>query len=166
MLSDAATVSLAPHFGEKEIVVARIANLVGAITANVYMLLIIAMFTARILGWLETGRWIGIVSSLILIPLIYLLVVGLKTDRRMIYFVWLVLMILFSLFELIFDDILKVDFRSVQWAVVPYVMFFFAATGGMIGVAAQAGKRWTILTYVIFLIMAVLAFVQRGITGL
>ena len=149
-----------------EVVLARIANLVGAITANVYMLLIIAIFTARILGWFEIGHWIGIASSLVLSPLIYLFVVGLKTDRRMIYFVWLVLMILFSLFELIFDDILKVDFRSVQWAVIPYVMFFFAATGGMIGVAMQAGKPWTRLTCIMFLIMAVLAFVQRGITGL
>jgi len=146
--------------------VARIANLVGAITANVYMLLIIAMFIARILGWFEIGRWIGIVSSLVLIPLIYLFLVGLETDRRMIYFVWLGLMILFSLFELIVDDILRVDFRSVQRAVIPYVIFFFAATGGMIGVARQAGKAWSIVTYVIFLIMAVLAFVQRGITGL
>jgi len=146
--------------------VARIANLIGAITANVYMLLIIAMFAARILGWLEIGRWVGIASSLVLIPLIYLFIVGVKTDRRMIYFVWLTLMILFALFELIVDDILKVDFRSVQRAVVPYVMFFFAATGGMIGVAAQAGKPWSIVTSVVFLIMAVLAFVQRGITGL
>jgi hypothetical protein len=144
----------------------RIANFIGAITAIVYMLLIIAVFVARILGWFETGRWIGIVSSLVLIPLIYLFVVGLKTDRRMIYFVWLVLMILFSLFELIVDSILEVDFRNVQWAVVPYVMFFFAATGGMIGVAAQAGKLWSIVTSAIFLIMAVLAFVQRAITGL
>ena len=46
-------------------------------------------------------------------------------------------MILFALFELIVDQILRVDFRSMQWAVIPYVMFFFAATGGMIGVAAQ-----------------------------
>jgi hypothetical protein len=130
------------------------------------MLLIIAMFTARILGWLEIGRWIGISSSLVIIPLIYLFVVGLKTNRRMIYFGWLVLMILFALFELIFDDILKVNFRNVQWAVIPYVMFFFAATGGMVGVAMQAGKPWTRMTCVMFLIMAVLAFVQRGITGL
>ena len=149
-----------------EVVVARIANLIGAITANVYMFLIIAMFAARILGWLEIGRWVGIASSLVLIPLIYLFIVGFKTDRRMIYFVWLTLMILFTLFELIVDDILKVDFRSVQRAVVPYVMFFFAATGGMIGVAAQAGKPWSIVTSVVFLIMAVIAFVQRGITGL
>jgi hypothetical protein len=145
---------------------ARTANLVGAIAASVYMLLIIAMFTARIFGWLEIVLWIGITSSLVIIPLIYLVVVGLKTDRRMIYFVWLTLMILFALFELIVDDMLEVDFRSVQWAVVPYVMFFFAATGGMIGVAAQAGKPWSIVTSVVFLVMAVLAFVQRGITGL
>ena len=149
-----------------EVVLARTANLVGAITANVYMLLVIAMFNARILGWLEIERWTGIISSLVIIPLIYLFVVGLKTERRMIYFVWLVLMILFSLFELIVDDILQVDFRSVNWAVIPYVMFFFAATGGMIGVAMQAGKPWTRLTCIMFLIMAIMAFVQRGITGL
>jgi len=141
-------------------------NLIGAISANVYMLLIIALFAARILGWLEVERWIGIVSSLILIPLIYLFVVGLKTNRRMIYFVWLGLMILFVLFELIVDAILRVDFRSVQWTVIPYVMFFFAATGGMIGVARQAGKAWSMVTYMIFLVMAVLTFVQHGITGL
>ncbi len=145
---------------------ARIPDLVGAITANVYMLLIIAMFAARILGWLEIGRWVGIASSFVLIPLIYLFIVGFKTDRNIIYIVWLTLMILFALFELIVDDILRVDFRSVQRVVVPYVMFFFAATGGMIGVAAQAGKPWSIVTSVVFLIMAVLAFVQRGITGL
>lgn len=130
------------------------------------MLLIIAVFVSRILGWLEIGRWIGIASSLVLIPLIYLFVIGLKTDRPKIYFVWLVLMILFLFFELVVDDILQVDFRSVNWAVIPYVMFFFAATGGMIGVASQAGKSWAITTVIVFFIMAILAFIQRGITGL
>ena len=130
------------------------------------MLLSIAMFTARILGWLEIGRWIGFATSFVLIPLIYLFVVGLKTNRRIIYFVWLALMVLFALFELVVDQILAIDIRSSQWTVIPYVMFFYAATGGMIGIAAQAGKRWTRLTCVIFLIMAALAFVQRGITGL
>jgi hypothetical protein len=146
--------------------VARIANLVGAITANVYMLLIIAVFVSRILGWLEIERWVGFASSLIIVPLVYLFIVGLGTGRRKIYFVWLALMVLFALFELVVDQILRIDLRSAQWTVVPYVMFFFAATGGMIGVASQAGKAWTITTVIIFLIMAILAFVQRGITGL
>ena len=140
---------------------ARNANLVGAITANVYMLLIIAVFVSRILGWFEIGRWVGFASSLIIVPLVYLFVVGLGTGRRKIYFVWLALMVLFALFELVVDQILRIDLRSAQWTVVPYVMFFFAATGGMIGVASQAGKAWAITTVIIFLIMAILAFVQR-----
>jgi hypothetical protein len=130
------------------------------------MLLIIAVFTARILGWIEIGRWVGFTSSLIIVPLVYLFVVGLRTGRRKIYFVWLALMVLFALFELVVDQILRIDLRTAQWTVVPYVMFFFAATGGMIGVASQAGKTWAITTVIIFLIMAILAFVQRGITGL
>ena len=149
-----------------EISMARIANLIGAITANVYMLLIISMFTARILAGNEIGRWIGIASSFVIIPLIYLFVVGRRTNQRRIYFLWLGLMIVFAFFELIVDDILGVEFRSEIWSVIPYVMFFFAATGGMIGVARQAGKKWAMVTYVIFLVMAVLTFVQRGITGL
>ncbi len=141
-------------------------NLVGAITAVAYMLLIIMMFIARLLGWSQAGSWIGISSSIVLIPLVYLFVTGLKVNRRTIYFVWLILMILFALFELIFDDIMKVGLRSTLWVVIPYVMFFFAATGGMIGIAAQAGKGWSITAAIIFWIMAILAFVQRGVTGL
>jgi hypothetical protein len=151
---------------KKETVLARNANLVGAITANVYMLLIIAVFVSRILGWFEIERWVGFASSLIIVPLVYLFVVGLGTGRRKIYFVWLALMVLFALFELVVDQILRIDLRSAQWTVVPYVMFFFAATGGMIGVAMQAGKAWAITTVIVFLITAILAFVQRGITGL
>jgi hypothetical protein len=143
-----------------------VADLIGAITANVYMLLIIAVFVARILGLLEISRWIGFTSSLVIFPLLYLFIVGLRTSRRKIYFAWLALMILFVLFELIIDQILRVDLRSQQSSVIPYVMFFFAATGGMIGVASQAGKTWAITTGIIFLIMAVMSFVQRGITGL
>jgi hypothetical protein len=45
-------------------------------------------------------------------------------------------------------------------------MFFFAATGGMIGVASQAGKSWAITTVIVFFVVAILAFIQRGITGL
>ena len=143
-----------------------VADLVGAITANVYMLLIIALVIARILGLLEISRWIGFTSSLVIFPLLYLFIVGLRTSRRKIYFAWLALMILFVLFELIIDQILRVDLRSQQSSIIPYVMFFFAATGGMIGVASQAGKTWAITTVIIFLIMAVMSFVQRGITGL
>jgi hypothetical protein len=144
----------------------RTADLTGAITANVYMLLVIALFAARMTGRLELASCLGLASFLVVIPLVYLFVTGLRTNRRPIYFVWLGLMFLFALVELIIDHILELDFRSTQWAVILYVMFFFGATGGMIGLAAQAGRRWVTVTSLVFLVMAALAFIQRAMTGL
>jgi len=38
--------------------------------------------------------------------------------------------------------------------------------GGRIAIAANAGQEWSIAAGTLFLIMAVLAFVQRAVTGL
>jgi len=35
----------------------------------------------------------------------------------------------------------------------------------MLGVAANAGRGWTILAVILFLVMAALAFIQRAVTG-
>ena len=141
-------------------------DLLGAIVAEVYMLLIIAMFIARLLGRSQLGHWLGLVSMFAIIPLIYLLATARSTNRPPIYFVWLGLMIFFLVVEFIIDYILKLNFRGVQWAVILYVMLFFGATGGMIGLAAQAGRWWAGVTGCTFLIMAALAFIQRAKTGL
>jgi hypothetical protein len=75
-------------------------------------------------------------------------------------------MIVFIIVEFLLDWYPKVDFRDNLTIIIPYVMLFFGATGGMIGVASLAGKRWAVITVTSFLIMAVLAFVQRQITGM
>ena len=49
---------------------------------------------------------------------------------------------------------------------IAYVTLFFAATGGMLGIAADAGKGWMYGSIALFLVMAVLAFVQRRMTGM
>ena len=64
------------------------------------------------------------------------------------------------------DYILKIDFRNIRWIVISYVVLFFAGTGGMLGVASNAGREWSISAVVLFLIMAVLTFVQRAVTGM
>ena len=144
----------------------RIADLVGAVTANVYFILVIAVFSARLFGRLDIARWFGLISFLTIIPLAYLLFQGFSTGRQHVYFLWIGLMAAFLLLELLVDYVFKIEFRSIRWATVVYVMFFFGATGGMIGVASQAGRWWTVVTAAIFLVMAVLAFVQRAKTGL
>ena len=74
-------------------------------------------------------------------------------------------MLSFILVEALLDLVFKVNFRAIRWSVIGYVIFFFAATGGMVGVAANSGTGWTILAAILFLIMAGLAFAQRAVTG-
>ena len=68
--------------------------------------------------------------------------------------------------ELLLDYILKIDFRNVRWMVISYVVLYFAGAGGMLGVAANAGRGWMILAITLFLVAAALAFIQRAVTGM
>jgi len=68
--------------------------------------------------------------------------------------------------ELVLDYILKLEFRSSRPAVIAYVTLFFAAAGGLIGVASRAGKIWTAISIPLFLAVAFLAFYQRKVTGM
>jgi hypothetical protein len=99
------------------------------------------------------------------IPLVYLLVEAPQLERPALYYIQIGLMLAWLLVEALLDYILKFDFRKVQWMVISYVVLFFAGMGGMLGVAANAGRGWTIVVGILFLIMAVLAFVQRSVTG-
>ncbi len=110
--------------------------------------------------------WMGIAFMLSSIPLAYLFLKALQAERPTLYYIQLGLMIGFIIIELLLDYILKVNFRHTLWMAITYVTFFFAATGGMIGIASQAGKLWSITTIILFLIMAALAFYQRAKMGM
>ena len=56
--------------------------------------------------------------------------------------------------------------KRVRWMVITYVVLFFAGAGGLVGIASNAGKPWSIIAIVLFLIMTVLTFVQRAVTGM
>ncbi len=141
-------------------------NFYGAILANLINVSAISIFIARLLGEPEIGHWIGIIILFSIIPLIYLLCSAKSLNRPGIYYIWISLMIVFIIIEFLVDWFPKIEFRNSLIIVIPYVMLFFGATGGMIGVASLAGKRWTLITAISFLIMFVLAFVQRQITGM
>ncbi len=141
-------------------------NLLGAIVADVFYLSAILVFLFRLLGKPRYGFWIGYFEFLLAIPLIYLLVVGQQYNRPVIYYVQIGCMLAWLVLEALLDYILKVDFRNIRWAVTSYVVLFFAGAGGMLGVARLAGREWSISAIILFLIMAVLTFVQRKVTGM
>lgn len=141
-------------------------DLVGAWIAQLIFVLSIGTFVARLAGRPKIGYWLGMPLLLTAFPLGYLLIQAPIYKRPFLYYIQIGLMLAWLAVELILDYVFQIEFRQVRWAVILYVVLFFAGTGGMIGVATQAGKPWAILSIILFLIMAVLAFVQRARTGL
>ncbi len=142
------------------------ANLVGAITAVIIFILVIAVFIARLCEKPDVEYRIGILLFVTAIPLVYLLMVAPSFARSLLYYVQIGLMLLYLIVEYVLDYALKLDFRKTQWAVIAYVMIFFAGAGGMVGVASQAGPPWTAAAGTLFHVMAGLSFYQRVKTGM
>ena len=124
------------------------------------------VFISRLLGYHKVEYWLGIVLILTAIPLTYLLLTANNFQRPTIYYIQIGIMIGFLIIELFLDYIFKFEFRNTPWIIVIYLMFFFGGTGGMIGIASQAGNMWMIVAVILWLIMTTLSFAQRAITGM
>jgi hypothetical protein len=141
-------------------------NLIGAVLANVINISSILVFVFRLLEKPVISHWTGIILELCIFPLVYLIYTARRFSRSKIYYIWIGLMIAFVIVEFLLDWYPGIDFRDNLAIVIPYVMLFFGSTGGMIGVARLAGKRWAVFTIITCLVMFILAFVQRQVTGM
>ena len=141
-------------------------NLLGAIVAVAFYVSAILVFLFRLLGKPQYGHWIGYFEFFLAIPMVFLLLKAPQLERPALYYVQIGCILAWLVVEALLDYILKIDFRNVRWMVISYVVLFFAGTGGLLGVAANAGRGWSIPAIILFLIMAVLTFVQRTVTGM
>ena len=141
-------------------------NLFGAIVAIAFFVSAILVFVFRLLGKPQYGHWIGYFEFILAIPLIFLLIQAPHLERPALYYIQVGCMLAWLVVEALLDYILKIDFRNVRWMVISYVVLFFAGAGGMLGIAAQAGRSWSLASIILFLIMAILTFVQRAVTGM
>jgi hypothetical protein len=141
-------------------------NLLGAIVAVAFYVSAILVFLFRLLGKPQYGHWIGYFEFLLAIPLLLLLLKAPQLERPALYYVQIGCILAWLFVEALLDYILQIDFRNVRWMVISYVVLFFAGTGGLLGVAANAGRGWSIPAIILFFIMAVLTFVQRVVTGM
>ena len=141
-------------------------DLLGAGIAVFIISFCILIFLFRLLGYPKLEYWLGVILLLSAIPLVYLLFQAGSFDRPTLYYIQLAAILLFLFVELMVDYVFKIEFRQTQWLAIPYVMIFFAGTGGLIGIASQAGRGWMISTAVLFIIMAIMAFYQRTKAGM
>jgi hypothetical protein len=141
-------------------------NILGAIVAIAFFISAILVFIARLLGRPQYGHAIGWFEFLLAIPLIYLLLQAPPLHRPALYYIQIGCILAWLVLEAFLDYILKIDFRHVRWMVIGYVTLFFAGAGGLVGLAVNAGGGWSIAAISLFLIMAILTFVQRRVTGM
>jgi hypothetical protein len=141
-------------------------NLLGAVVAHAIYISSILTFVSRLLGRIQLGQWAGYLLLLTAFPLGYLLLKAPQLDRPALYYLQISLMIVTILMIFLLDYALKIEFRETRWMVISFVMLYFAGTGGMLGVAAEAGRAWTISAVILYLAIAALAFWQRAVTGM
>jgi len=142
------------------------ANRVGGVVSLIALALCILLFIFRLGGFPDIESFLGVLFLATAIPFTYLLVTAKAHQRPTIFYIQLTAILLFILIELYLDYISNIDFRNIKWMTILYAMFFFAGTGGLIGIASRAGKRWGTVAIVLFLIMTFLAFWQRAKTGM
>jgi len=140
-------------------------NLLGALAAHVVYLSSILVFLSRLLAGPRPGAWLGVPTLLMAPVLAYLLWTAPRFERPPLYYVQVGLMLLWIVVLFLLDYAFKVEFRQTRWMVVAFVTLYFAGLGGMIGVAALAGRAWMLSAIALFFVTAVLAFVQRAVTG-
>ena len=141
-------------------------NLIGAVTAHVVFVSSIITFSSRLIFKIGPGHWVGTPLLLMVFPLGYLLLTAPGVNRHFLYYIQVCLMLIFIIFLFFIDYVFKYNFRQTQWMVISFVVFYFAAMGGMIGVASLAGRGWTISAIILFIVAGILAFVQRAVTGI
>jgi hypothetical protein len=140
-------------------------NLLGLIIALAFFLSAILVFISRLAGKPEIGHAIGYFEILMILPLVWLLLKAPGLDRPLLYYVQVGAIIAWLILELFLDYIFKVNFRHTRWIVILYVMLFFAGAGGLLGISYLASRFWGHIALVLFMIMAILTFVQRKKTG-
>ena len=141
-------------------------NCFGTYLALLILIINILIFLFRLWGNPRIEYWLGVLFLLTSIPIVFLLLTAKELQRTPIYYIQLGLMLVFIIVEFFLDYFLKINFRNTRWMVIIYATFFFASTGGMIGIASLSGKIYSIVATMIFLIMAFLAFFQRVKTGM
>jgi hypothetical protein len=141
-------------------------NKLGTLVAILFYISAIFVFVFRLLGKPGAGHWIGYFEFLLAVPLIYLLFKAPQLHRPALYFIQIGCILAWLVAEALLDYVFHVDFRNVRWMVIGYVMLFFAGSGGLLGIATSAEPAWKVAAITLFLVMAVLTFVQRAVTGL
>jgi hypothetical protein len=120
-------------------------DLAVVVAANLYNLLMTAIFLARPRGWKRFERIAGLAMVALALPLGAAVVLNLLANRAWWFIALPILLILHCVVELLLDYILKVDFRKSR-LLGPYLGLFYLGQWGLIGYAFVANPVYGFVT--------------------
>jgi len=109
-------------------------DLVVVVAANLYNLLMTAIFLSRPRGWKRFERIAGLIMVALALPLGAAVVLNLVANRAWWFVVLPLPLILHCLVELVLEYLLKLDFRRTR-LLGPYLALFYLGQWGLIGYA-------------------------------
>ena len=139
-------------------------DLAVVIIANLMNLLLALMFLCRAWNKPKAGQVAGWAAVGLAIPLAVAVVLNLLSHRGWPYWLLPLFMIAYCLLELLFDGILKVDFRHNR-LLGPYLAVYYLGLMAMIGYAFLVGKVYgfiTLITYFINLAATAYSYARVG----
>jgi hypothetical protein len=134
------------------------------IIANLVNILLVGIFLARPMGFKKVEYILGLVMVSLILPVGFAVLLNALRRREWWTIVLPLLLILFLVIELLFDYILKLDFRSTAllW---PYLLVFYVALMGMIGYSFLVKKSFgyvTLCTYFLSLLATWYSYAKVG----
>jgi hypothetical protein len=120
-------------------------DLAVVVVANLFNLLMAAIFLTRPRGWKRFERITGLVMVALALPLAAAAILNLLARRDWWFFVLPLPLILHAVAELALDYILKIDFRHSP-LLGPYLALFYLGQWGLIGYAFVANPIYGFVT--------------------
>lgn len=123
----------------------RIIDIAIFVIANLLNLLIIGIFLSRPKGLKRIEYGLGLIVVVMILPVGVAIVLNILGKRDWWTIVLPLILILFLVIELVFDYILKLNFRktALLW---PYLLLFYLALMAMIGYSFLIGKSYGFIT--------------------
>lgn len=133
------------------------------IIANIINFIMIGIFISRKFGLSKIEFGLGIFILSLFIPLSIIVYFNITNHRESWSYSLIIPILVFLIIELIFDYILKLDFRNISYLLYPYIFVYYLGLLGMIGYSFGIGKIYgfiTLSTY--FMNLFATWFVKQG----
>jgi hypothetical protein len=134
------------------------------IIANIANVILAVMFLIRVKNLTQAEHYLGLAVISLAIPSSFIIIGNALSSREWWTIVLPSFFILYAVIELLFDYILKLEFRktALLW---PYLIIYFVALWGMIGYAFLTDRTLgyiTLITYFINLAATTYSYMKVG----